>query len=271
MTDISAVQQPISRLLLDMDGTVYVGGVVIDGVADAIARWEAAGNDVLFITNNTSRTLEQHAAKLQRMGLPATVNNVLSPVEPTARSLRESGETTAYLVATEAVTAEFETHGISHSDTDPDVVVITYDIELTYSKLAAASAFINRGIPYIATHLDFFCPTENGPVPDIGSFTTMLESVTGVSPREVFGKPSDSLVEIIRTRYPSNSLLVGDRLHTDILTGINANVPTCLVLSGETTLDMLAASPHQPTIVAENLPALIDALVNAESGNARSQ
>lgn len=258
----SALTEDVTRLLLDMDGTVYVGGVVIDGVADALQRWIEAGNDVLFITNNTSRTLMQHAAKLRAMGLPATVDNILSPVEPTARSLVAGGESRAYLVATRDVTAEFETHGVFHVDDDPDVVVITYDIELSYDKLAQASVLINRGVPYVATHPDFYCPTENGPVPDIGSIVAMITDVTGVAPREVFGKPSASLVEIIRTKHSHRSLVVGDRLHTDIVTGINAGVPTCLVLTGESTPEMVALSDIDPTIVIDSLPALIDLLLS---------
>lgn len=259
----SGLTQDITRLLLDMDGTVYVGGVVIDGVADALQKWLAAGNDVVFITNNTSRTLAQHAAKLQAMGLPATEENVLSPVEPTARTLVAAGTTRAYLMATREVTAEFAKYGVIHESDNPDVVVVTYDIELTYEKLARACALINRGVPYVATHPDFFCPTENGPVPDIGSFVAMIEAVTGVPPREVFGKPSASLVQIIRSQHPHNSLVVGDRLHTDIVTGINAGVPTCLVLTGESTRQMLEDSTVSPTIVMDSLPALIDELLSA--------
>ena len=255
-----AMPDTVTLLLLDMDGTVYVGGVVIDGVPEALKRWTSAGRKVVFITNNTSRTIEQHALKLQGMGLPATPNNIVSPVEPTSRFLRDRGVTDVFLVATNAVTEEFASHGIAFRG-EPQAVVITYDIELTYAKLAEASKLINKGLPYYATHIDFFCPTEDGPVPDIGSFIAMLENVTGVAPTSVFGKPSDSLVELIRDRYSLNSLVVGDRLHTDITTGINAQVPTCLVLTGETSKMMADASPYQPTIISPSLPVLIDDLL----------
>ena len=260
MTAEVAMPETVTLLLLDMDGTVYVGGAVIDGVPESLERWTSAGREVVFITNNTSRTIEQHALKLRGMGLPATPNNIVSPVEPTSRFLRDQGVKDVFLVATKAVTEEFASHGIEFRG-EPQAVVITYDTELTYAKLAEASSLINTGLPYYATHIDFLCPSENGPVPDVGSFIAMLEKVTGVAPAAVFGKPSDSFVDLIRDRYSHNSIVVGDRLHTDIATGINAHVPTCLVLTGETSQEIADASPYRPTIIAPSLPALIDVLL----------
>jgi HAD superfamily hydrolase (TIGR01450 family) len=261
MTDVSSLVEPVSQLLLDLDGTVYIDGTVIDGVRESLAMWVESGRSVVFITNNTSRTKAEHAERLSGLGLPATIENVVTPVESTAEWLRGSGFTRAFFLAPSSVVGEFAEHRIEQDDIAPDVVVVAFDKELTFAKLDRASRLVNSGTPYVATHPDFFCPTEDGPVPDCGSFTAMIRDVTGVSPLAVFGKPSKSLAELIQKEYSKGSILVGDRLHTDILTGANAGIPTCLVLTGESTRDDIENSAAEPTVVSPSLPELVAALL----------
>ncbi len=156
---------------------------------------------------------------------------------------------------------EFRQHGFRLVHEEPQFVVLGFDTTLTYKKLWALCDFVRAGLPYIATHPDFNCPTENGFMPDVGAMIAFVKAATGREPDLVVGKPNRIIVETaaVKLRLPVSQLaMVGDRLYTDIALGPSSGIATVLVLSGETRKEDLENSPFQPDYVFQNLAGLAD-------------
>ena len=146
--------------------------------------------------------------------------------------------------------------------------MLWFDRTLTYRKLEIACSLIRNGTPFIATHPDFNCPTEDGYIPDCGAMIELIKASTGKTPH-VIGKPNRDIIETIyqfKSYRPEQLAIVGDRLYTDIATGKNAGITSILVLSGETKADDVPQSDFKPHFIFENLGALRDALVDSASG-----
>ena len=169
----------------------------------------------------------------------------------------------AFVLGNEFLREEFREAGIPLDDEHPDIVVIGFDTTLTYQKMWDVCKFVRAGLPYIATHPDFNCPTETGFMPDIGAIMSFIEASTGRRPDLIVGKPNTGIVEAVlrRTGLKVEELaMVGDRLYTDIETGLRSGMLSILVMSGETTEEMLAASPSQPDLKFGRLSDMIDLL-----------
>ncbi len=246
--------------LLDMDGTFYVGERLVDGALDFIALLREQGRGFLFLTNNSSKDAQQYVAKLGRLGLPVPASQVLTSGEATASYLcGVKPGARVYVVGTPALEQEFEARGFALDDTAPDYVVVGFDTGLDYAKLWRLCDLVRAGVPYIATHPDFNCPTEAGYMPDIGATLAYVRASTGRDPDLVVGKPNRLIAEqaAARVGLPLEALcMVGDRLYTDIALGAAAGVPTVLVLSGESRADEVAGAAHPPTLVVDHLGAL---------------
>jgi 4-nitrophenyl phosphatase len=246
--------------LLDMDGTFYVGERLVEGALDFIALLRQQGRDFLFLTNNSSKDAEQYVAKLARLGLPVAARSVLTSGDATASYLcGVKPGARVYVVGTPALEREFQTRGFVPDDTTPDYVVVGFDTGLDYAKLWRLCDLVRAGVPYIATHPDFNCPTEGGYMPDIGATLAYVRASTGRDPDLVVGKPNRLIAEqaAARVGLPLEALcMVGDRLYTDIALGAAAGVPTVLVLSGESRADEVASAAHPPTLVCDHLGAL---------------
>ena len=250
--------------LLDMDGTFYLGNELIEGSLDFIERVKATGRDYLFLTNNSSHDARFYVEKLSKMGLQTDESHVLTSGEATCEKLNElyPGKR-AFVLGNEFLLREFEAAGIGVDEARPEVVVAGFDTTLTYDKLRRACDFIRSGLPYIATHPDFNCPTETGFMPDIGAILAFIEASTGRRPDLVVGKPNTGIVEAVerRTGLRVNELaMVGDRLYTDIETGLRSGMLSILVMSGETTEAMLAESPTKPDLKFGRLADMIPML-----------
>jgi HAD superfamily hydrolase (TIGR01450 family) len=170
-----------------------------------------------------------------------------------------------FVVGTSALENEFHERGFTLTDEVPDFAVLGFDTTLTYTKLWKLCDFVRAGLPYVATHPDYNCPTETGFMPDIGATIAFVRASTGHEPDLVVGKPNRLFVEKAaeRTGIPvSNMCMIGDRLYTDIALGQVAGIPTILVLSGETQADEVAGSTFQPTYIFQNLGAVADYLNN---------
>jgi HAD superfamily hydrolase (TIGR01450 family) len=158
---------------------------------------------------------------------------------------------------------EFAEAGIPVDNKDPEIVVIGFDTTLDYQKMWDVCNFVRAGLPYIATHPDFNCPTETGFMPDIGAIMDFIEASTGRRPDLIVGKPHTGIVEAVlrRTGLKVNELaMVGDRLYTDIETGVRSGMLSILVMSGETTEEMLAESTTKPDLKFGRLADMIDLL-----------
>ena len=244
--------QDVRCFLLDMDGTFYLGGKLIEGSLSFIERVQATGRDFLFLTNNSSHNANFYVEKLARMGLKVDRRKVLTSGEATADKLNElyPGKR-AFVLGNEYLVEELREAGVPVDQENPEIVVAGYDTTLDYKKMTAVCDFVRAGLPYIATHPDFNCPTETGFAPDLGAIMAFIEASAGRRPDLIVGKPNPGIVEaaLRRTGLKVDQLaMVGDRLYTDIETGRRSGMLSILVMSGETTEEMLAASEIKPDL-----------------------
>ena len=256
--------QDVRCFLLDMDGTFYLGENLIPGSLDFIRRVEETGRDFLFLTNNSSHNADFYVQRLKRMGLNVGREKVLTSGEATAAVLKEKypGKR-AFVLGNEFLLEEMREAGVTVDQTAPEIVVVGYDTTLDYQKMTAVCDFVRAGLPYIATHPDFNCPTETGFAPDIGAIMAFIEASTGRRADLVVGKPHTGIVQaaLRRTGLKVGQLaMVGDRLYTDIETGLKSGMLSILVMSGETTPEMLAAYPNKPDLVFDRLAEMIPLL-----------
>ena len=235
--------------LLDMDGTIYIGDRLFDGVPEFLRHVRAMGGRYLFLTNNSSRGVEGYMEKLRRMGIETTRDDYLTSVDATVRYLRETlpGKT-CYVFGTDSFLAQLDGAGIpvTRDREQAEVLLCGFDTELTFQKLEDACILLNRGVPFVATNPDWVCPTWYGSVPDCGSVCRMLTTATGREPT-VIGKPRPqmALLAMERTGFsPEQTVLLGDRLYTDVACGVNAGIDTVFVLSGHGGHRHLPDPPH---------------------------
>lgn len=257
----------IRCFVLDMDGTIYLGDTILPGALDFLNYLKSTNREWIFLTNNSSCSSDYYARKLTRMGWETDTSHILTSGEATALYLKgQSPGARVFLLGTEDLAAEFCCHGFSLTDENPQYVVLGFDKTLTYEKLSAACTFIRQGVPFIATHPDINCPTEEGFIPDCGALIACISASTGKTPY-VIGKPHADIIEAIfrRSDYRSYQMaIVGDRLYTDIATGKNAGISSVLVLSGETQADEAAKATIVPDYIFKHLGELQKALEKAD-------
>ena len=256
--------QDVKCFLLDMDGTFYRGELLIDGSLEFIDRVLQSGRDFMFLTNNSSHNAGFYVQKLRRMGLDIDRRRILTSGEATCEMLNAlyPGKH-VFVLGNEFMGVEFYEAGIPVDNENPDLVVVGFDTSLTYQKLQDACDFVRAGLPYIATHPDLNCPTESGFKPDIGAILAFIEASTGRRPDLIVGKPNEGIVKaaLKRTGLKTGELaMVGDRLYTDIETGLRSGMLSILVMSGETDEAMLAASKTRPDLKFNRLADMVPLL-----------
>lgn len=251
--------------LLDLDGTFYLGNQLLPGAAHFLDLLKAQGKDYIFLTNNSSGHGGMYAEKITRLGVPMSETRVFTSGEAAAIHVGQVYPgAKLYVVGTPALEAEFTSHGFTLTDELPDVVVLGFDTTLTYNKLWKLCDLVRAGLPYIATHPDFNCPTETGFKPDIGATIAFVHASTGRDPDLVIGKPNRSIVDAVshKTGYPlAQMAMVGDRLYTDIALGKSSGITTVLVLSGESSVEDVKNSEFKPDFIFENLGTLAESLI----------
>ena len=251
--------------LLDMDGTIYLDDRLFDGTAEFLAHVQAIGGRAMYLTNNSSKSVESYVDKLSRMGLRAAPEDFLTSVNATVLYLRQKYHRKIYAFGTASFRQQLRQGGLPVTDVlaeDIDCLCMGFDTELTFQKLEDACILLNRGVEYVATNPDWVCPTWYGSVPDCGSVAEMLYRATGRRPRFI-GKPEPDMVGLAvkETDFTKEqTILLGDRLYTDIKSGVRAGVDTVLVLSGEATLKDLAASDVKPTYVMKDIREFLNNL-----------
>ena len=248
--------------LLDMDGTIYLDQTLFPGTAPFLNAVRASGGRYLFLTNNSSKSVDAYIDKLSGMGVPAVREDFLTSVDALIADLnKRSPFRKCYAFGTRTFRRQLEEAGISvtdHLEDGVDCLIAAFDTELTFQKLEDACILLNRGVEFIATNPDWVCPTWYGSVPDCGSVCEMLFRATGRRPR-VIGKPQPAmaLLALERTGFDGGqAVMVGDRLYTDVASGVNAGIDTAFVLSGEGTLADLDSSDVKPTWVFDDIGAL---------------
>ncbi len=242
--------------IIDMDGTFYLDGNLIDGAMDFLTRVKELGKDFYFFTNNSSNNVAVCREKLRKMGCEVAEDKVIISSHVTTDYLNRFHKgKTVYLLGNERLTADFEAAGIPLVNAAPDIVVLGFDTTLTYQKLWDACRYIADGALYIATHPDLNCPTADGFMPDTGSMIAMIRASTGKEPL-VMGKPHRYTVDYL-TAYlgctREELCFIGDRLETDILIGQKHNIPSVLVLTGVTDLAAYEKSEIRASAVEASL------------------
>lgn len=251
------ILQTTKAFLLDLDGTVSLEGVPLFGVEKTLCRLRDAGKQLVFLTNNSSKTRARYEEELARTGLFLPGDLVYTSANAAAEYLNENFRgKRVYLLATNEVKAEFEAAGVRVAEENPDVCVLAYDKELTFEKIKKFDGFLRRGVFYLATHPDAVCPAKGGSIPDAGAFAALFRTSSGRAPDLILGKPYPYMADGIakRLKLKKEALcMVGDRTYTDIRFANENGMKSILVLSGETTKDMLPAIEDEPSLV---LPAL---------------
>ena len=257
----------IKLWLFDMDGTLYLGDRLYDFTIELLQTIRATGGKYLFITNNSSKSVADYVKKLEKLGITATREDFMTSSQATAYYLKQHHRgQKLYVCGTESLKEELRSEGFTVT-TDLDevqCVVMGFDTELTFQKLHDVSYLLltRPELPYIATNPDLVCPTEFGSVPDCGSVCIGIKNATGREPI-VIGKPSPLMPQLAMNRWgcaPEKTAVVGDRIYTDVKSGINAGCTGILVLSGESTLQTLAESDVKPHLVLESAAEILKAL-----------
>ena len=257
----------IKLFLFDMDGTIYLGDRLFEPTISLLNTIKEQGKRYLFMTNNSSKSVEAYVEKLAKLGITASKEDFMTSSQATAYFLKKNyADKLIYVSGTESFKKELRESGLNITDKRQEgigCIVCGFDTELTFKKLEDLSILlIDKDLPYYAANLDLVCPTEYGYVPDCGSVSEMLYNATGRRPIGI-GKPSPLMVELARDKWGTakeETMVIGDRLYTDIACGKNAEIPTVLVLSGETDMAMAEASPHKADIILEDIGVLLEQL-----------
>lgn len=257
-----------------MDGTLYRGARLFAQTLPFLERLRRLAIGCTFLTNNTSRGKAEYVSKLRAFGIEADENQICTPVESVIAYLRQSlpHVKTVAVLGTPSLCREFTEAGFQVNWDAPQAVVAGFDLTLTYERLCRAAYWISAGLPFLATHPDLVCPTEEPTVlVDCGSLCACLTAATGRKPT-VFGKPHPSILSDLGRRLglaPGDMLMAGDRIYTDIRMAQDAGVPAVLVLTGEAKPEDAAALANPPDLIVADVGELGDALERARRPVAR--
>ncbi len=251
----------IRSLIMDMDGVLYRLHTPLPGAAEFLEFLRQAGKRFILVTNNSTQTPAQFAAKLAGMGITASEECILTSAEATAQYLAGVAPpgTRVFVIGEHGIRAALEKHGfVLADDTQADYVVSGLDRQLTYDKLKIATLAIRAGARFIGTNPDATLPTEEGLIPGARPIQAALEVATGVRPL-IIGKPEPAMMQLALQKLeamPETTAVVGDGLETDIPGGRRLGLTTVLLMSGTTSPQQLARSALQPDLVYDDLAAL---------------
>ncbi len=247
------VLKKVKCFILDMDGTIYLGGKLIPGADEFIRCLEPFGLDHYFYTNNSSKNVPFYEEKLRKMQVPGGDGKVMISNHVILNYLNKNmPDARVFLLGTPYLREDFEKAGVNLVEEDPTLVVVGFDTTLAYDRLAQACTYIRNGVPVFGVNPDLNCPTEDGFIPDCGSIFALITCSTGVEPKEYFGKPSRRTLEYVldKTGYKEEEVaFVGDRLYTDMAVTQGTKAQSLLVLSGESTVEDIEKYNIHPTAI----------------------
>jgi|SRR5665213_1191537 len=265
MSDLSLIR----HVVLDMDGTLYKGTRLFAQTVPFLERLRDLGIGRTFLTNNTSRSKTEYVTKLRQMGIDAQVEEIYTPAESVFAYLRTHLPKVSRIaiLGTPSLTQEFAEAGFIDDWNAPEAVVVGFDTTLTYERLCRATYWTSCGLPFLATHPDFVCPTDLQTVlVDCGAICACITAATGKKPM-VFGKPNPSILLELRDRLQlklEEMLMVGDRIYTDMKMAQEAGVPTALVLTGEAGIEQVNDLVLKPDFILDDVGQLGEKLVKAQ-------
>ncbi|WP_243395487.1 HAD-IIA family hydrolase [Nocardioides currus] len=262
--------------MFDLDGVVYVSGRAIDGVAERLDRVREAGVHLAFVTNNASRTPEKVAANLNKLGVSATADDVVTSAQAAARVLRDrfGDGATVMLLGGAGLESALAAEGLVVTAQPDDAVAVVsgYGPDVLWKDIMRAATLIRDGMPYVASNTDLTIPTDYGLAPGHGVLVRTISEFAGVEPI-VAGKPARPLMdETIRRVGGDRPLMVGDRLDTDIEGAHEVGIDSLLVMTGVTHLaELVSATPDlRPTYISPDLEGLFEAHPVPEQDGSRA-
>lgn len=250
--------------LFDMDGTIYNENTIFDGTLQLLQAINKNNGQYVFITNNSSKAVEDYVKKVTLMGIKVTKDNFFTSSNASVDLMKQTfKDGLIYAQGTASFINELKSGGLNVTtcyDKNAVAILLGYDTELTFEKLNTTSKMLcTTNGAFYATHPDMVCPCEYGYVPDLGSLCVGLTYASKKSPIFI-GKPQPTMIFSAMKRFKATcdqTVVIGDRLHTDILSGVNAGVDTILVLSGEATLTDLDKSPYKPTFTFNSVKDIL--------------
>lgn len=241
---------------IDMDGVINKGFTLIPGAKDFVDRLVKGRHKFLFITNNSYFTAIDLRNKLSEMGIDVSPENFYTSAMSTASFIKHQVcNATAYVIGGPGLKSELEAVGVTFTSTNPDYVIVGETEEYDYSRIIEATFLIQEGARFLATNQDITGPTPRGPVPACGALVAPIERVTGVK-AYFLGKPNPVMMYWARKKlkvHTRNSFMIGDRMDTDIVGGLEAGMTCCLVLSGVTSQSTLKKYPYQPDYIFQSV------------------
>lgn len=249
--------------LLDMDGTIYLDENLFEGVTEFLEHIKKSGGKYMFLTNNSSKSVDKYIEKMDKLGIKTTDEDFLTSTDASVLFLKKKNYNKIYAFGTTSFKQQLKKAGLPITDKleeGIDCLMMGFDTELTFQKLEDACILLNKEVDYIATNPDWVCPTYYGYVPDCGSVSQMLKNATGRWPQFI-GKPQPEMVNLAVENSPfekEEAVLIGDRLYTDIACGVNAGISTVFVLSGEGTMEDLEKSEVKPEFVFKDIKTMFD-------------
>lgn len=262
--DQNNILSEIKCFALDMDGTIYLGEQWIDGALDFLHKIEETGREYVFLTNNSSRNASVYVEKLHRIGLDVGEEKIVTSGQATIHYLKQNfAGKKVFLLGNEMLREEFDRAGIILEESHPDVVVTAFDTSMDYRKMCLVCDHVRAGLPYLATHPDYNCPTESGFVPDAGAIHAFIHASAFRYPDRIIGKPNADIIDYLCTRVSAkreNIAMVGDRLYTDIAAGRNNGLKSILVLSGEAAMEDVRGSDLRPHLIFDSVKEIAEVL-----------
>jgi len=253
--------------MCDMDGVLVHEGRRVPGADSFLDALRARGRPFLILTNNSTYSARDLSARLGNMGLDVPAESLWTSAEATAaflRSQRPGG--TAFVVGEAGLTTALHEAGYVLTDQDPDYVVLGETRNYSFEMITRAIRLVESGSRFIATNPDPTGPSPEGSLPATGSVAALIEKATGVAPYFV-GKPNPLMMrEALNSlgAHSETTVMVGDRMDTDIVAGIEAGLQTILVLSGVTSEDQVERFPYRPSRVVQSVAQLADELIEEE-------
>jgi HAD superfamily hydrolase (TIGR01450 family) len=241
---------------IDLDGTTYIGNQLIPGAKKFVEKLKSNGIPFYLMSNNSSRSKQEYVQKLYGLGIDVQEENIILSTDGLVNYMLHQNVKNVFLVGTQSLENSLNDAGINTNAQDPEYVVLGYDTELTYEKLKTAALHMNRGVRLLATHCDVVCPTPQGPIPDIGSMLALFEKATNKKPEKIFGKPAPEMVEYILIKHklqPKDTVIIGDRLYTDMALAQNIGADFILVLSGETSRENVENCEIFPNLIVPDI------------------
>ena len=246
----------IKHYLIDMDGVLLRGAALIPGAAEFLQRLRAQGIPFLILTNNSRYIPRDLQVRLSYMGLDVPPEAIFTSALATAQFLhaqRPGGR--AYAVGESGLTTALHDIGYTLTDQEPEYVVLGETTTYSFERITQAIRFVTAGARFIATNPDVMGPGEGGIVPATGAVAALISAATGVQPYFI-GKPNPLMMRTaLRTlnAHSENSVMIGDRMDTDIVAGIESGLRTILVLTGVTTREQVERLPYRPSWIRESI------------------